>query len=54
MTNDKLSEIKDQIDQLQEYINTELCKKCEEMKYRLVALKEVIIEYSNEDSTKHL
>lgn len=45
MMNDKLSEIKDQIDQIQEYINTELCKKCDEMKSKLDSLKEVLVKY---------
>lgn len=45
MNNQQLSEIKEQIEYLQEYINTELCKKCEEMKTKLDNLKEVLIKY---------
>jgi hypothetical protein len=48
MTNKELSLIKDQIDHIQEYINTELCKKCEEMKVKLDILKEIIIRSSNQ------
>ena len=46
MTNDQIAIIKQQIDELQEYINTELCRKCDEMKNKLNSLKEIIVKYS--------
>lgn len=46
MTNEQISLIKDQIDHIQEYIDTDLCKKCEEMKVKLDVLKEIVMKLS--------
>lgn len=48
-----LLEIQNRIDEIQEYIDTELCKKCEEMKFKLVALKHILIQYEQSDPTEH-
>lgn len=48
-----LLEIQNRIDEIQEYIDTELCKKCEEMKLKLVALKHILIQYEQSDPTEH-
>lgn len=39
-----LIDIQNQIDEIQEYIDTELCKKCEEMKLKLISLKHTIMQ----------
>lgn len=49
MNNQQLSEVKEQIEYIQEYINTELCRKCEEMKLKLDILKEILIKYCQND-----
>lgn len=43
------TEIKLEIDAMKEYIDTELCKKCEEMRNRLEQLKIKLIETSDEN-----
>jgi hypothetical protein len=41
-----LSEIKVEIDRLKEYVNSELCKKCEELNKRLIECERLVQEYS--------
>lgn len=45
MTKLEISAIKEEIDRLKEYINTDLCKKCEEMASRLQQCEKILIEY---------
>lgn len=48
-----LIDIQNQIDEIQEYIDTELCKKCEEMKLKLIGLKRTIMQSEQLNSTKN-
>lgn len=50
MNNEKINELKVQIDQLREYVEGELCKKCEEMSKQLEEYKKMLYEYSRADS----
>lgn len=49
MNNTTIEDIKQQIQEIQEYINTELCKKCEEMKLKLTTLESMLVEYSEKN-----
>lgn len=54
MDKEQLKSIQDQIEEIQEYIDTELCRKCEEMKFKLTALKALCIQYGDNDFTRPL
>lgn len=48
--NQQIIDIKSQIDSLKEYIDTELCKKCEEMKRKLDQLNCLLDSIENEQN----
>lgn len=48
--NQQIIDIKSQIDSLKEYIDTELCKKCEEMKSKLDQLNCLLDSIENEQN----
>jgi len=41
----EINTLKEEIDRLKEYINTDLCKKCEEMANRLQQCEKLLVEY---------
>jgi flagellar biosynthesis/type III secretory pathway protein FliH len=54
LSQDEITEIQNQIDNIKEYINSEICKMCEEMTTKLVLCEKLLNEYSrpNMDNTK--
>jgi hypothetical protein len=44
--NEKIINLKLQIDHLKEYINTDICRKCEEMSQQLKDFQRMLDEYS--------
>lgn len=48
MTIQKITELKLEIDRLREYIESDLCKKCEEMTRRLKQCEMLLKEYSSQ------
>lgn len=47
MTKTDITNLKIQIDSIKEYVDTELCKKCEEMKKQLEILKVQLSAYDD-------
>lgn len=54
MNNFQLTNIKNKIEEIQEYIDTEFCKKCEDMRLKLIALKTIVSQYEDPDHTRNL
>lgn len=54
MQNNQLIQIKQRIEEIQEYIETELCKKCDSMRLQLIALQAIIDQYEDENHTRNL
>jgi len=50
MNNDRINQLKVEIDQLKEYVEGELCRKCEEMTKQLEEYKKMLYEYSRTDN----
>ena len=48
MTKQQLLELRLQVDQLEEYLQTEICHKCEEMRLSLIAIKQKLRQCSEE------
>ena len=46
LSQDQIMQIQDQIDSIKEYMNSDICKMCEEMKTRLVSCENLLNEYS--------
>ena len=46
--------LKEQIADLQEYIDTDICQMCEKIKFKLTALQNLIIQYSESDITEDI
>ena len=46
LTQDQITQIQNQIDNIKEYVNSEICKMCEEMKTKLVSCENLLNEYS--------
>lgn len=44
--NNQILEIQQEIDHIKEYVQSELCRKCDEMKSRLEECERLIYEYS--------
>ena len=47
MTLSQILEIKTEIDRIKEYVDSEICHKCEEMKHRLELCEQMLIELNN-------
>jgi hypothetical protein len=47
MTQEQIHHLKLEMDKIKEYINSELCKKCEEMTTELRKCEQLLQEYSN-------
>lgn len=47
--NNQIREIQQEIDYIKEYVESELCKKCDEMKSRLQHCETLLYEYSRSD-----
>ena len=47
--NNQIVEIQQEIDHIKEYVQSELCKKCDEMKTRLQHCERLLHEYSRSD-----
>ena len=45
----RILEIKQEIDQIREYVESDLCKKCEEMRLRLKHCESLLHEYSGQN-----
>ena len=45
----QILEIKQEIDHIREYVESDLCKKCEEMQTRLKQCESLLDEYSRQD-----
>lgn len=45
----QILEIKQEIDNIKEYVESDLCKICEEMKNRLLQCEKLLNEYSRSD-----
>jgi hypothetical protein len=54
LSQDQIMQIQTQIDNIKEYVNSEICKMCEEMKTRLVLCENLLNEHSrpNMDNTE--
>lgn len=52
--NNQIQEILNQIDNIKEYVNSEICKMCEDMKNKLQQCEDLLNEYSrsNMDDNK--
>ena len=48
MTKQQLLELRLQVDQIDEYLQTEICHKCEEMRLALIAIKQKLRQFSEE------
>lgn len=48
MTQKHIVELQIQIDQIEEYIQTEMCQKCEEMRVSLIHLKQSLKKFLEE------
>jgi hypothetical protein len=46
LSQDQITQIQNQIDNIKEYVNSEICKMCEEMKTKLVSCENLLNEYS--------
>lgn len=46
LSQDQIIQIQNQIDNIKEYVNSEICKMCEEMKTKLVSCENLLNEYS--------
>ena len=46
LSQDQITQIQNQIDNIKEYVNSEICKMCEEMQNRLVSCENLLNEYS--------
>lgn len=45
MTQKQITEIKLEIDRIKEYVESELCQKCEQMSKRLIECEELVKNY---------
>jgi hypothetical protein len=54
MSHKNIQQLQQKIEEIQEYIETELCKKCEDMRLQLIALKHIADQYDNPDNTREL
>lgn len=50
MIPNQIIHLKLEIDKIKEYVNSELCKKCEEMTQRLKECEKLIKEYTNTEN----
>jgi hypothetical protein len=50
MKHNQITKLKLEIDSIKEYIDTELCKKCEEMYKRLEYCKDILEKLQNEQT----
>lgn len=48
MTKQQFVELQLQIDQIEEYLQTEICQKCEQMRVSLIHLKQSLKKFSEE------
>ena len=46
LSQDQITQIQNQIDNIKEYVNSEICNMCEEMKTKLVSCENLLNEYS--------
>lgn len=49
--NQKIIDIQMQIDSIKEYLDTELCKKCQDMKIQLEKLNDLVSELIKQDAS---
>ena len=54
MLQHKIILIKNEIEEIREYLETELCTKCENMRLKLIALQSIIDQYQDPDHTREL
>lgn len=47
--NNQITEIRQEIDHIREYVDSDLCKKCEEMQIRLKQCENLLNEYARQD-----
>lgn len=51
--NNRIQEILSQIDHIKEYVNSEICKMCEDMKNKLQHCEDLLNEYSRSNMDDH-